>query len=95
VGNARAVKCPGVFGRRDLRASLGGGVGAFSRRQRLALANMGGMHILKPTSTPIRPNHESNSSSKSNEWLRLNLFRAVGNHEFESRLELTDFSIQK
>jgi hypothetical protein len=56
---------------------------------------MGGIHILKPTSTPIRPNHESNSSSKSNEWFRLNLFRAVGNHEFESRLELTDFSIQK
>jgi hypothetical protein len=95
VGNARAVKCPGVFGRRDLRASLGGGVGAFSRRQRLTLANMGGISILKTNLDSDSSNPESNSSSKSNEWLRLNLFRAVGNHEFESRLELTDFSIQK
>lgn len=81
------------FGRRDLRASLGGEVGAFSRRQGRTSANRGEYPFLKPTSTPTRPSHESNSSSKSNEWLRFNLFRAAGNQEFESRAR-TDLDLR-
>ena len=50
----RAVNGPGGFlGRRGLRASLGGRVGTFSRRQMLTPANMGGTRILKITS-PIQ-----------------------------------------
>jgi hypothetical protein len=47
VGNARAVNCPGVLGRRGLRGSLGERVGASSCRRMQALASMAGLGILK------------------------------------------------
>jgi hypothetical protein len=47
------------WGRRGLRGSLGGRVGASSCRRMQALANMAGLGILETNSTPIRTNHDS------------------------------------
>jgi len=46
VGNARAVNCPGVLGRRGLRESLRERVGPSSCRRMQTLANMAGLDIL-------------------------------------------------